>query len=100
MAEWRSSGRDHALTQGGDRRSHRVEAWADFLLVEVETKGDISLIELADRQVTEHGVRFAPGTIWRCLNRHIMTVKKQRTPASRHGTTCGSRAGLTSIRHA
>ncbi|WP_370458762.1 helix-turn-helix domain-containing protein [Asaia sp. As-1742] len=76
VAEWRASGRDHALTQGGDRRSHRVEAWSDFLLSEVETKDDISLIELADRLATRHGGRFAPSTIWRCLDRHAMTVKK------------------------
>ncbi|GBR09810.1 hypothetical protein AOE01nite_36450 [Acetobacter oeni] len=76
VAEWRASGRDHALTQGGDRRSHRVEAWSDFLLAAIETKADISLIELAEKLATEHGVRFAPSTIWRCLDRHDMTVKK------------------------
>lgn len=26
MAEWHSSGSDHALTQGGNRRLHRIEA--------------------------------------------------------------------------
>jgi transposase len=76
VAEWRASGRDHALTQGGDRRSHRIEAWSDFLLAEAEAQGDISLVELADRLATTHGVRFAPSTIWRCLDRHAMTIKK------------------------
>ncbi|MDT8870808.1 helix-turn-helix domain-containing protein [Komagataeibacter rhaeticus] len=75
VAERRASGRDHALTQGGDRRSHRIEAWSDFLLAEVETQGDISLVELADRLATTHGVRFAPSTIWRCLDRHARTIK-------------------------
>lgn len=98
VAEWRASDRDHALTQGGDRRSHRIEAWSDFLLAEVEAQGDISLVELADRLATTHGVRFAPSTIWRCLDRHAMTIKKkQRTPASRHGPTShsGARPGST-----
>lgn len=26
VAEWRASGLEHALRQGGDRRSHRIEA--------------------------------------------------------------------------
>ncbi|BCI65893.1 hypothetical protein AAJCM20276_05170 [Acetobacter aceti] len=45
VAEWQASGREHALKQGGDRRSHRIEAWSTFLLAEIETKADISLVE-------------------------------------------------------
>ncbi|WP_162870758.1 hypothetical protein [Acetobacter pomorum] len=75
-AEWQTSGRDHALKQGGDRRSHRIEAWSVFLLATIETKADISLVELAEKLAVEHGVRFALSTIWRCLDRHDMTVKK------------------------
>ncbi|ARW15272.1 hypothetical protein S101446_00131 [Komagataeibacter europaeus] len=103
VAEWRASGHDHALTQGGDPRSHRIEAWSDFLLAEIKAQGNISLVELADRLATTHGVRFAPSTIWRCLDRHGMTIKKKRTPASRHGPMSrqgarhGSRTSLISI---
>lgn len=76
VAEWRDSGRDHALKQGGDRRSHRVEVWTPRILAAVEAKADLSLVELAAMLEREHGVRFAPSTIWRCLDRHAMTVKK------------------------
>jgi len=71
---WRPT--DHALKQGGDRRFHRIEAWSASLLAAIEARADISLVELAERLATEHGVRFAPSTIWRCLDRHDMTVKK------------------------
>lgn len=107
VAEWRASGRERALQQGGDRRSHRIEAWSGVLLAAIEARADISLIELAEKLATEHGVRFAPSTILRCLDRHDMTVKKKRrTPASRHGPTSqsgaklGSTVSLTSIRTA
>lgn len=90
VAEWQASGRDHALKQGGDRRSHRIEAWSAFLLAAIETKADISLVELAETLAAEHGVRFAPSTIWRCLDRHDMTVKKngarQRADTARRRT--------------
>jgi len=76
VAEWRASGRERALRQGGDRRSHRIEAWSDVLLAAIEARADISLIELAEKLATEHGVRFAPSTIWRRLDRQDMTVKK------------------------
>lgn len=94
VAEWHASGRDHALRQGGDRRSQWIEARSGFLLAAVEAKGDISLVELADRLATEHGVRFAPSTIWRYLDRHAMTVKKnsvrQRADTNRRrGTARG-----------
>lgn len=58
-----------------DRHSHRIEAWSAFLLAAIETKADISLVELAETLAAEHGVRFAPSTIWRCLDRHDMTVR-------------------------
>ncbi len=61
---------------GGDRRSHRIEVWSGVLLAAIEARADISLIELAEKLAAEQGVRFAPSTIWRCLDRHDMTVKK------------------------
>ena len=76
VSEWQAFGRDHALKQGGDRRSHRIEAWSAFLLATIETKADISLVELVKKLAAEHGVRFAPSKIWLCLARHDMTVKK------------------------
>nr|WP_158513601.1 hypothetical protein [Kozakia baliensis] len=57
QAEWRANGREHALRQGSERRSNRIEA-----------RADISLIELTEKLATEHGVRFVPSTIWCCLD--------------------------------
>ncbi|WP_153471596.1 hypothetical protein [Komagataeibacter medellinensis] len=66
VTEWQTSGRDHALKQGGDRRSHRIEAWSAFLLAAIEAKADISLVELAEKLAVEHGVRFElPRVLWR-----------------------------------
>ncbi|GBQ89919.1 hypothetical protein [Asaia krungthepensis] len=76
MAEWRAGGWEHALQQGGDLRSHRIDAWSGVLLAAIEAEDDISRIELAEKPAAEHRVRFAPGVIWRCLDRHDMTVKK------------------------
>ena len=39
---------------------------------------DITLVELADMLRREHGASFAPSTVWRFLDRHDMTVKKNR----------------------
>lgn len=90
VAEWQARGRDHALKKGGDRRSQQIEAWSAFLLDAIETKADISLVELTETLAAEHGDRFAPSTIWRCLDRHDMTVKKngarQRADAARRRT--------------
>jgi transposase len=37
---------------------------------------DITLVELSELLREQHGVAFAPSTIWRFLDRHAMTVKK------------------------
>ena len=39
-------------------------------------KVDITLVELAEMLRCEHGARFAPSTVWRFLDRHAMTLKK------------------------
>jgi transposase len=65
---WRDDGVKTARQQGGDRRSARIEAY--------RAKIDISLVELAEMLRRKHRVAFAPSTIWRFLDRHAMTVKK------------------------
>jgi hypothetical protein len=37
---------------------------------------DITLVELTEMLRREHGASFAPSTVWRFLDRHAMTVKK------------------------
>ncbi|NKJ02371.1 helix-turn-helix domain-containing protein [Novosphingobium sp. SG707] len=76
VREWQETGSTRAKPQGGDMRSRRIEAYYDFILGAIEAQVDITLVELAELLRSEHGVVFAPSTIWRFLDRHSMTVKK------------------------
>jgi transposase len=80
-----------AKPQGGDTRSHRIEAFAAVILAAVEAQKDISLVELAEMLRADHGASFAPSTVWRCLDRHAMTLKKN-SARSRAGTARRRRA--------
>ena len=64
--------------QGGDRRSGRMEQYAEELLGLVADKPDITLAELSDHFERVRGERFSQSVIWRCLDRHGMTFKKNR----------------------
>jgi transposase len=76
-----------AKAQGGDTRSHRIEAYQDVIMAAIEAEKDISLVELAGLLFTQHGALFAASTVWRFLDRHAMTFKKngarQRAGAAR-----------------
>lgn len=89
MQRWRTSGSVAPRPQGGDRRSDRIEAYAGEVLALIEERSDITLAELAEHLEERHGERFAPSTIWRCLDRHDQTFKKngarQRAGSSRRG---------------
>lgn len=76
VREWRESGTTQARPQGGDKRSQRIEAYRDVILTAIESQVDITLVELAEMLRAEHGALFAPSTIWRFLDRHAMTLKK------------------------
>lgn len=73
---WRETGRRAAKRQGGDRRSERIEAYRSVILAAIEEKVDITLSEIAEMLRREHGASFAPSTVWRFLDRHAMTLKK------------------------
>lgn len=88
---WAQSGVKTAKAQGGDRRSRRIEAFAGIILAAVDKKIDITLVELAEMLRAKHGQRFAPSTLWRFLDRHAMTLKKNRAR---------QRAGAARRRHA
>lgn len=75
---WAQTGAQSAKPQGGDRRSQRIEAFADIILAAIDKKIDITLVELAALLAAKHGQRFAPSTLWRFLDRHGMTLKKNR----------------------
>ena len=73
---FKATGSTRAQPKGGDQRSHRVEAYRDVILGAVELKVDITLVELVDLLRQQHGLHVAPSTVWRFLDRHAMTVKK------------------------
>jgi transposase len=106
VREWRESGATCAKPQGGDRRSCRIEAYREVILAAVEQQVDITLVELAEMLREKHGMAFAPSTIWRFLDRHARTLKKngarQRAGAAR---ACprgggGRRAATSLVRRA
>jgi hypothetical protein len=50
---------NEAKPQGGDTRSHRIEAFSTVILAAVAARKDISLAELAEMLRTEHGAGTA-----------------------------------------
>jgi transposase len=78
VAQWRRSGDVRPRPQGGDRRSHRIEAYAEELLGLIEEKPDITLSEMASHLADVHGLNVAQSSVWRLLDRHGMTFKKNR----------------------
>ena len=75
---WRRTGSIRPLPQGGDFRSHRIEAHADEVLALIEDTPDITLDGIALHLHEAHGLKVAPSTVWRLLDRHGMTFKKNR----------------------
>ena len=82
-----TTGTVEAKPQGGDTRSHRIEAFGSVILGAIEAQKDISLVELAGLLRDTRGASFAASTVWRFLDRHGMTFKKngarRRAAASR-----------------
>jgi len=78
VAQWRRTGDVRPRLQGGDRRSHRIEAHAAEILALIEETPDVTLAEIALHLDEAHGLKVAQSTVWRLLDRHGMTVKKNR----------------------
>ena len=78
VRRWRDAGTFVPRRQGGDRRSGRIEAHAEEVLALIAGQADITLTEIAEHLEREHGERFVPSTIWRLLDRHDQTFKKNR----------------------
>lgn len=88
MDEYLRTGRTAPKPRGGDRRSGRIEAQADFLMAAVEETPDITLAELRERLIDERGEIFAVSTIHEFFRRHGVSYKKRpRTPANRNART-------------
>ncbi len=75
---WRRTGDVGPRPQGGDHRSQRIEAHAEEILALVDEMADITLGEIAAHLDAGHGLTVAQSTVWRLLDRHGMTFKKNR----------------------
>ena len=75
---WHTTGATCAKPQGGDQRSYRIEAYRGVILGRINGQPDITLVELADLLRRDHDACFAPSTIWRFLDRHGISFKKNR----------------------
>jgi transposase len=75
--DWRQNGRTAARPQGGDQRSDRIEAEADFLLAQIAQTPDVTLAEL-QAMLRERGVSVGIGTLWRFFDRREISFKKNR----------------------
>ena len=78
VEQWERTGDVRPRPQGGDQRSHRLEAHAAEILGLIEVQPDITLAEIAEHLDRSHGVKIAQSTVWRLLDRHGMTFKKNR----------------------
>jgi transposase len=88
MQRYRDTGSFSAKPSGGDRRSERIEAHADFILAAIGEQPDITLGELRAKLTEERGETFGTTTIWRFFDRRKITFKKSpHTPPSRNGRT-------------
>ena len=88
VQEWAATGRTAPRPRGGDRRSGRIEAQADFLLAEVDETPDITLVELREALRDGRGLAVAISTLWRFFDRRGVTFKKRRpTRANRTART-------------
>jgi len=76
--QWRREGHVEPDRQGGDNRSQRMEAHADEVLGLIEETPDMTLAEIAKHLEETHGLRVAQSTVWRLLDRHGITFKKNR----------------------
>ena len=83
--------------KGGDRRSERIEAYRSIILDAIDTRADITLGEIAEMLRREHRATFAPSTVWRFLDRHAMTLKKNgaRSEQDRPDVAARRKAGWT-----
>ena len=76
--QWRRTGDVGPRPQGGDHRSHRIEAYSQEILALVEELPDITLAEITAHLDAGHGLTVAQSTVWQLLDRHGMTFKKNR----------------------
>jgi transposase len=73
-------------SQGGDRRSGKIETHADWLIAYVKKHHDATLEEIRAALKTEKDLKVSVSMLWRFYDRHAITYKKSRpTLPSRNG---------------
>lgn len=81
VSRWRTRDREQGnvqpRAQGGDRRSHRIEAHKATILSVLEEAPDITIEEMR-HSLSEKGLCFGYGTIRRFFARHKITRKKRQ----------------------
>ena len=88
MSDCLAEGRCCAKPQGGDQRSGRIEAQAEFLMDTIDAAPDITPAERRERLIEERGEAFALSTIHGFFDRHGVSYKKgPRRPANRSAKT-------------
>jgi transposase len=95
MQRYRDTGSLSAKPAGGDRRSQRIEAHADWLLALVAAEPDLTLQEAKRRLLAEKGVAAGLGSVWRFFNRHGISFKKN--PARLGARAAGRRRGARAM---
>jgi len=78
VGQWQRDGDVAPRRQGGDHRSQRLEAHAEEILNLVEAQSDITLAEIVEHLARVHDVKASQSSVWRLLDRHAMTFKKNR----------------------
>lgn len=78
LDQWERTGSVEPRPQGGDHRSHHIEAYAEEILALIAEQRDITLLEIVEHLEREHRLTVAQSTVWRLLDRHGMTFKKNR----------------------
>ena len=83
VAALRERGSYAPLPMGGDTRSQRLEAHADFLLGLHRREPDLAFNEICDRLELGRGEKVSASMIWRFFDRRDITFKKNpRTRAA------------------
>ncbi|MDA9503806.1 transposase [Bradyrhizobium sp. CCBAU 11386] len=80
VSRWRMREREQGdaqpRAQGGDRKSHLIDAHQTTILTLLEATPDITIEELRD-SLSKQGLSFGYGTIRRFFERHKITRKKR-----------------------
>lgn len=79
LQQWRRTGGIEPRPRGGDKRSHRLEAHAAGILALIDETPDITLAEIVAHLQAQHELAVAPSTVWRLLDRHGLSFKKNGT---------------------